>query len=284
MNDRQRGAVIFDVDGTLLDTNYLHVTAWWEAFAERGHQVSCADIHRAIGMGSADLIERVLGHADDSVSAAHSRRFAPYLGQLRPLHGAQELLAATASLGLAVVLATSAKDEEVDLMLDALGARDSISVVVSSGDVPRAKPDPAIVLEALTRSGTSRDRAVMVGDTVWDVMAAERARVPCVGLLSGGISEAELSEAGAVRVYPRTRAASRRACGQPDRPPADLTATAAGARPQKLTPHLADSCMVTAATPMPIASDTASPSQRAAPPGTAPPPGRAASSRGSRGA
>ena len=86
------GAVLFDVDGTLLDTNYLHVAAWWEAFRERGHEASCADIHRALGMGLADLIRQVLGEADDSVSAAHSRRFAPYLGQLRPLRGARELL------------------------------------------------------------------------------------------------------------------------------------------------------------------------------------------------
>ncbi len=115
------------MDGTLLDTNYLHVVAWWEAFSERGHDIRCADVHRALGMGSAELVERVLGRPDPSVSAAHSRHYAPYLGRIRPLPGAADLLRATAGLGLDVVLATSAKDDEVDLMLDALGAGSAIT-------------------------------------------------------------------------------------------------------------------------------------------------------------
>ena len=80
--------MIFDVDGTLLDTNYLHVAAWWEAFRERGHDIRCADVHRALGMGSAELVERVLGRPDPAVIDAHSRHFAPYLGRMRPLPGA----------------------------------------------------------------------------------------------------------------------------------------------------------------------------------------------------
>ena len=200
---KPRGAgVIFDVDGTLLDTNYLHVTAWWEAFRERGHDVACADIHRAIGLSSDDLITRVLGRPDPSVSAAHSRYIAPYLGRMRPLAGAPDLLRDTARRGLNVVLATSAKDEELDLMLDALGARDALDTVVSSGDVDQAKPHPEIVQKALEESGTDPDRAVMIGDTVWDVLAAQRAGLPCVGLLSGGISEEELRGAGAAETYP----------------------------------------------------------------------------------
>ena len=155
-----RGGVIFDVDGTLLDTNYLHVTAWWDAFRERGHDVACADIHRAIGLSSEELITRVLGQPDPSVSEAHSRYVAPYLGRMRPLAGAPELLRATARLGLNVVLATSAKDEELDLMLDALGARDALDTVVSSGDVKQAKPHPEIVSHALEESGTDPARAV----------------------------------------------------------------------------------------------------------------------------
>jgi phosphoglycolate phosphatase-like HAD superfamily hydrolase len=197
-----RAGVIFDVDGTLLDTNYLQVTAWWEAFRERGHHVACADIHRAIGLSSDDLITRVLGRPDPSVSAAHSRYIAPYLGRIRPLAGAPELLRDTARRGLNVVLATSAKDEELDLMLDALEARDALDTVVSSGDVDQAKPHPEIVQKALEESGTDPARAVMVGDTVWDVLAAQRAGLPCVGLLSGGISEEELRDAGAAETYP----------------------------------------------------------------------------------
>jgi HAD superfamily hydrolase (TIGR01509 family) len=196
------GGVIFDVDGTLLDTNYLHVAAWWEAFRERGHDIRCADIHRALGMGSAELVQRVLGRPDPSVIDAHSRHFAPYLGRMRPLPGAADLLTATARLRLNVVVATSAKDDEIDLMLDAIGARDAIGTVVSSGAVERTKPHPDIVALALGRSGTDRARAVMVGDAVWDVIAARRAGIPCIGLLCGGIAEEQLRDAGAVEVYP----------------------------------------------------------------------------------
>jgi HAD superfamily hydrolase (TIGR01509 family) len=196
-----RGGVIFDVDGTLLETNYLHIAAWWEAFRERGYDVRCADIHRALGLGSDELVERVLGRPEPSVIDAHSRYFAPYLGRMRPLPGAADLLAATSRRGLNVVLATSAKDEEIDFMLDALGARDAVGTVVSSGSVGRAKPAPDIVEVALTESRTDRRRAVMVGDAVWDVIAAARAGIPCVGLLSGGIAEQELRDAGAVEAY-----------------------------------------------------------------------------------
>jgi HAD superfamily hydrolase (TIGR01509 family) len=195
------GGVIFDVDGTLLDTNYLHVAAWWDAFRERGHDIRCADVHRALGMGSSDLVERVLGRPDPSVIEAHSRYFAPYLGRMRPLPGAADLLAATSRLGLNVVLATSAKEEEIDLMLDALGARDSIGTVVSSGDVERAKPRPDIVDRALEESRTDPGRAVMVGDSVWDMIAAGRAGIRGIGVLSGGIAEADLRDAGAAEIY-----------------------------------------------------------------------------------
>jgi HAD superfamily hydrolase (TIGR01509 family) len=193
--------VIFDVDGTLLDTNYLHVAAWWEAFRERGHDICCADVHRALGQGSSDLVKRVLGQPDPSVIEAHSRYFAPYLGRMRPLPGAADLLRATARLGLRVVLATSAKDEEIGLMLDALGARDWIGTVVSSGDVERAKPQPDIIGKALTESGTDPGRAVMVGDAVWDMVAARRAGIGGIGLLSGGIAEGQLRDAGAAEIY-----------------------------------------------------------------------------------
>jgi HAD superfamily hydrolase (TIGR01509 family) len=193
--------VIFDVDGTLLDTNYLQVAAWWDAFRERGHDIECADVHRALGMGSSDLVESVLGRPDPSVIEAHSRYFAPYLGRMRPLPGAADLLGATARLGLRVVLATSAKDEEIEFMLDALEARDSITAVVSSGDVERAKPEPDIVARALSESGTDPGRAVMVGDAVWDMIAARRAGIRGIGLLSGGIAEAELRDSGAIEIY-----------------------------------------------------------------------------------
>ncbi len=196
-----RGGVIFDVDGTLLDTTYLHVAAWWEAFRERGHDVRCADLHRAISMGSGELVEEVLGKPDDSVGEAHSRHYAPYLGRIRPLPGAADLLAATSRLKLNVVLATSAQEDEIDLMMDALGARGVIDTVVTSGAVDEVKPEPDIIEVALEKSGTDRALAVMVGDSVWDVIAARRAGLACVGLLSGGIAERQLRDAGAIEIY-----------------------------------------------------------------------------------
>jgi HAD superfamily hydrolase (TIGR01509 family) len=196
------GCAVFDVDGTLLDTNYLHVIAWWEAFRERGLDVRSADIHQAIGKDSAGLVQHVLGRFEQPVVDAHSRYIAPYLGRMRALPGAADLLRATADLGLQVVIATSAKDDELDLMMDALGAGEAITKVLSSGDVDRAKPAPDIVEEALEVTGTPRERCVMVGDTVWDAVAAQRAGVPCIGLLTGGIAEQQLRAAGVTAVYP----------------------------------------------------------------------------------
>ncbi len=186
-------------------------------FYRTRHDVRCADIHRAIGMGSAELVERVLGRPDPTVSPAHSRHYAPYLGRMRPLPGAAGPLRATAGLGLDVVLATSAKDDEVDLMLDALGARSAVRAVVSSGDVGQAKPDPGIVEKALDESGIDPGRAVMVGDTVWDVLAAERAGIRCIGLLCGGIAAADTARRGRRAGLRRPGRAARRPPGQPDR-------------------------------------------------------------------
>jgi phosphoglycolate phosphatase-like HAD superfamily hydrolase len=121
---------------------------------------------------------------------------------MRPLPGAPDLLTATVGLGLQVVLANSAKDDEIDLMLDAIGARDVIGTVICSAAVERAKPDPHIVERALSASGTDRTRAVMVGDAI----AARRAGIPGICLLSGGIAEEQLRGAGALEVYPDTAA------------------------------------------------------------------------------
>ncbi len=201
MTETSPAAVIFDVDGTLVDTNYLHVLAWWESFMAGGHEVSCFDIHRAIGMGSSDLVEALIGRADESVVEGHSERWAPLRERMIAFHGAAELLRTCHARGLRVVWATSGAPEDVEDMKKAVGADEAVHALVSSGDVESSKPAPDIVLAALEAAGVAADRAVMVGDTVYDVRAAHAAGVRCIGVLAGGISEGELVEAGADAVY-----------------------------------------------------------------------------------
>ncbi len=194
-------AVILDVDGTLLDTVYLHVIAWWESFREQGHQVSCFDIHRAIGMGSEELVEKLLGESDEKVVEGHSGKWAPLRDRCTTFHDVPELIQKISELGLKVVYATSGSEEDTKDFRERIGCDDHVDAVVSSADVESSKPAPDIVELALKEVGVSAERAVMVGDTVYDVRAAAAAGVPCIGLVCGGISEQELKEAGAAVVY-----------------------------------------------------------------------------------
>jgi HAD superfamily hydrolase (TIGR01509 family) len=199
-------AVLFDVDGTLVDTNYLHAVTWWEAFAQAGHDVPMAWIHRAIGMGSDQLLDVLLPaerdtSADAAISAAHGALYSAYWSRLRPLPGAGDLLRACRRHGLRVVLASSADPAELDVLVAALGTGEAVDEATSAGDVDQSKPAPDLVQVALDKAGLRPAEAMFVGDAVWDVEACQRAGVACVGVLSGGISEAELLEAGAVRVY-----------------------------------------------------------------------------------
>ena len=198
--------VIFDVDGTLVDTNYLHAVTWWEAFRQRGHPVDMADVHHAIGMGSDRLIDELLPDdrdrdGDDVIAAAHSALYAVYWTRLRAFDGAADLLRACAKRGLKVVLASSASERELAALRTTIDADDVIALATSSDDAGQSKPAPDIVQVALDRVGVAADRAVFVGDTVWDVKAAERAGLPCIAVRTGGIGRDELSEAGAVGIY-----------------------------------------------------------------------------------
>lgn len=193
--------VLFDVDGTLVDTNYLHVVAWWEAFRAFGHDVSMKQIHGLVGQGSERLVTSALGRPDEEVAAAHSDFYGPFLHRLPPFPKANDLLRRVKSAGLTVVLATSASEEEAGHLLDALGAGDVVDAVTHKDDADESKPDPDIVQTALDKAGLSAERALFVGDTVWDVEAARRAGLDCVCVLSGGIPEADLREAGAIAVY-----------------------------------------------------------------------------------
>jgi HAD superfamily hydrolase (TIGR01509 family) len=199
-------AVLFDVDGTLVDTNYLHAVCWWEAFAQAGHDVPMVRIHRAIGMGSDQMLDALLPQdrdrdEDGSMRAAHSALYATYWTRQRPLPGAADLLRECHQRGWRVVLASSADANEFEALRTALDADDAIDDATSSAEVEQSKPAPDLVQVALDKAQVKPGAAVFVGDTVWDVKAAGKAGVRCVGLLSGGIGRDELTGAGAAAIY-----------------------------------------------------------------------------------
>ncbi|MDX3533807.1 HAD family hydrolase [Streptomyces sp. MB09-01] len=199
-------AALFDVDGTLADTNHLHVVCWWEALRQAGHDVAMHDIHRAIGLPGEDLLAHLLGEdrdasGDDALSAAHTTLYGTYFDRLPALDSAAELLRELDRRGWRVVLVTSAKDAELDALRRAVGADDAITATASSDDVSEGKPAADPVLLALGLADAAARDAVFVGDTVWDMRAASRAGVACVGLLCGGIARRDLEEAGARAVY-----------------------------------------------------------------------------------
>ena len=201
-----RTGVLFDVDGTLVDTTYLHTIAWWEALRQHDEDVPMAEIHRAIGMGSDKLLDHLLGsdrdRSDDEVlSTAHDILYGAWWERLRPLPGAADLLRAVAKRGPAVVLASSAKEPELKKLRRVIDADDVISAATSSSDAEQSKPAPDILQAALDQSDVDPRRAVFVGDSVWDVKAAARLDIPCIGLTCGGTSADELSEAGTIANY-----------------------------------------------------------------------------------
>ncbi|MGO4689880.1 HAD family hydrolase [Glaciibacter sp. 2TAF33] len=198
-------AVLFDIDGTLVDSNYLHVDAWGRALVAVGHPTDAWRIHRAIGMGTDQLLSTLVGDDAGRIAEESTRLHGVYLAEsaslLRPFHRARDLLRAVAAEGSQVVLATSASPDELERLLRVIDSDESVSAVTAADDVTEAKPDPDIVHTALRKAGVSASEAVMVGDAVWDIQAAARAGVPCVAVLSGGTGEGDLRAAGAVEVY-----------------------------------------------------------------------------------
>ena len=206
MAARDLTGVLFDVDGTLVDTTYLHAVTWWEALRQADHTVPMATIHHAIGMGSDRILDALLGEdrdrdADDATIAAHAALYSVYWERLRPLPGAADLLRRCKSRGLRVVLASSASEPELRALRRGLDADDVIDVATSAADAEQSKPAPDILGVALDRAGLAPDEVVLVGDAVWDVQAAARIDVPCIGVTCGGTSAEELTRAGAVAVY-----------------------------------------------------------------------------------
>ena len=195
---------ILDIDGTLVDTNYHHALAWFRAFRQHGAVLPIWRIHRHIGMGGDQLVPALTSdrfeeeHGDD-VRTAEKALYMALIRDVEPMHEAHDLIEDLKRDGYTVVLASSAKPEEVDHYLDLLGARELADGWTSSGDVAATKPRPDLVVAAREKAGGGD--AVMLGDTTWDIKAAERAGVPTIALTTGGFSRAELEEAGAVAVF-----------------------------------------------------------------------------------
>lgn len=199
-------AAVFDVDGTLVDTNHLHVATWWEAFRQAGHRIPMHAIHRAVGLSASDLIAHLLGddrdtERDGELSTAHKVLYGQYFDRLPPLPDAGRLLRRLHRDGWTVVLATSAGGPELTALRRAIDADEAITATASADDVTAGKPAPEPVAHALELAGLPAERAVFVGDTVWDMQAGSRAGVRCVGVLCGGIPRADLEESGADAIY-----------------------------------------------------------------------------------
>jgi HAD superfamily hydrolase (TIGR01509 family) len=201
-------ALIFDLDGTLVDTVYAHVFAWQRGLAEAGMPIDGWRIHRRMGMSGglfARAVAREVGRPLDdaeveAVQQRHGELFRELLPERRPLPGAVELLAELRERGILHGIATSGRRPEIDASLEALGVGPE-TTVVERGDVLRAKPEPDLFLECARRLGAEPDDCYVVGDAVWDLLAARRAKMLSVGVLSGGYGEEELASAGAFRVY-----------------------------------------------------------------------------------
>ena len=197
-------AAILDIDGTLVDTNYHHAIAWYRAFHQHDLVLPIWRIHRHIGMGGDHLVkalggERLEEEKGEDIRAAEKVLYAELIGEVEPLEGARRLIEELKERNHAVVLASSAKEDEVEHYLELLDARELADGWTTSADVEATKPEPDLVQAAIDKAGGGE--AVMVGDSTWDCEAAKRAGIETVAVLTGGFSEAELRDAGAVAVF-----------------------------------------------------------------------------------
>ncbi len=196
--------VVLDIDGTLMDTNYLHVTAWARAFAEVGVCAPMAEIHKQVGRGSEQLIREFVEYKElvGKVNGLHDKFYGEVQEQGYPLPGAKELIADLSERGYEVWFATSAKPDELKNHQEQLESEGRISGIVNSSDVENSKPAPDTFELVLERAGASPEETVALGDTIWDVKAAKAAGIRTVSVLTGGaFSEEEFRDVGAVEVY-----------------------------------------------------------------------------------
>ena len=203
-----RQAFLFDLDGTLVDSVYQHVLAWREALEAGGIHLAVWRIHRQIGMSGGLFINALLRETGLTVSVEegerlqqiHGEAFKRYASQVRPLPGAEELLSYLTDAGVPWAIATSGHLESASLSLRLLGLKDDVPIITRDL-VRHAKPDPDLFLAAAEKLGVDVSDSVVIGDSIWDLLAARRARALGVGLLSGGYGREELERAGAYRVY-----------------------------------------------------------------------------------
>ncbi|MGI3782637.1 MAG: HAD family hydrolase [Janthinobacterium lividum] len=207
MSANTRPGVLLDVDGTLLDTNYLHALAWWQAFRDAGVAgVTMADTHRAVGIASEGLVDRLAHEADAKTRAKvvkrHSKRYAKLQDEVVAFSGADHLVRRCHDAGFRVVLATSGPKSDLDWMLPAIGVDEGVLAgATTSDDVAEGKPAPDLMTTAIRQHDLDPARTVAIGDTVWDVEAAHGAGVRIISLTCGGIAECELAKAGADQVF-----------------------------------------------------------------------------------
>ena len=197
---------ILDIDGTLVDTNYQHAVAWYRAFRQHDIVLPIWRIHRHIGMGGDQLVtaltdERTDDEKGDDIRTAEKALYLALIEEVEPLRGARDLIERLKDDGKTVVLASSAKEDEVEHYLDLLAARELADSWTTSADVESTKPEPDLVKAALDKAGAEPGDAVMLGDTPWDCEAAARAGVETIGLITGGFSEDELREGGSAAVF-----------------------------------------------------------------------------------
>jgi HAD superfamily hydrolase (TIGR01509 family) len=197
-------AVIFDIDGTLVDTNYQHALAWFRAFRQHGVVMPIWQIHRAIGIGSDRIVEMLAGEQTEqelgeTLRGAEGPLYQDMIDEVEPMKGAHELLRDLKQAGHAVILASSAEEEDAERYIELLDAKGFVDGYTTSSDVKQSKPEPDIVNAAIEKAGGGP--AVMIGDSSWDCKAATRAKLPSIGVLTGGYSEQELTEAGATTVF-----------------------------------------------------------------------------------
>jgi HAD superfamily hydrolase (TIGR01549 family) len=195
---------IFDIDGTLVDTNYQHALAWYRAFRQHGVVMPVWQIHRAIGIGSDRVVELLAGERieqelGETLRAAEGPLYQEMIDEVEPMNGAHELLRDLKRVGHPVILASSAEEKEAERYIKLLDATEFVDGFTTSADVKQSKPEPDIVHAAIDKAGGGP--AVMIGDSTWDCKAATRAELPSIGVLTGGFSEQELTEAGATIVF-----------------------------------------------------------------------------------